>query len=167
MDKDTQPDELLRAFSSTNALTKPRKERELQVAFVDEEHLNNFHCTMPGGFYRNPNLLTAAFVEGETFRSAMVRTYSQIHASSLENLIHGYSEKKLSQTPEQFFDAIDIALDMCGISRDRVVALLKKLEQPHLNLTERSRVIKEIHDMTLPAYTILRIQGYSHRDLVG
>lgn len=145
----------------------PDSARPLHLQIVGEHHLNNFHCSMPGGFYRSPGLLSAAFENGETFREAIKRTFRINMHHDEQRLLDGYSEKKLSQTPEMFFDAIDIALDVCGISRDEIRGMMEKLDSSNLTLPERGKIIQSIHQTILPAYAILRVQGYSHRDLIG
>jgi len=78
----------------------------------------------------------------------------------------GYSEKKGSQTPAEFFAEVDrtvaeLGIEIAEISRriNRWIYEGKKSDEA------RERLSKEMWDILIPVYIALRKKGYSRKDL--
>jgi hypothetical protein len=138
---------------------------EIAVEKMSPEYLNNFFCVVPGGFYRTQTVQNV-FKAGETFGDVYRRTST---ASGLaENAeLHGYSEKKLDMTPSTFFALIDDAIESAGISHNDIIVLQKTVIAAGSDFRTRHALLTELHNHLFKAYLILRLDGFSHRDLVG
>jgi hypothetical protein len=147
---------------STCSITAPLV--EIAIEKTSPEYLNNFFCSVTGGFYRS-NTIQNVFLPGETFGQLYRRTSTNGHAHDGD--LQGYTDKKLEMTPAEFFDHIDQAMESKGISKDHVAMLQKAISASGNDLRIRHQLLSELHDVLFPVYLKLRIDGFSHRDLVG
>jgi hypothetical protein len=82
-----------------------------------------------------------------------------------------YSEKFRSQTPQQFFDELDKVCAEQSIKREQTDALIRRLDAltPRDSqigeLDKRISIISQLHELLLPVYIELRVQGYNDADL--
>jgi len=110
------------------------------------DYLNNFHLKLPdnndksgyGSWYRELSSKRWDIKNNEYLRD--VRTYSELY---------------LSQSPKEFYGAVDLAVDECGISRDEITTMLEGSNEGRP---------KEI---ALPIFIKLREMGYKKVDLAG
>ena len=75
-----------------------------------------------------------------------------------------YSDKRLDQTIIKFYNSIDAALKETGIDSKQVARINRKAR--NIDMRCRMRVSRALTRICLPAYKLLRQQGYRHYELV-
>lgn len=143
--------------------------------------LNNFHTYLPSDFYAK---------QGGRLKALPVNLAGLMDVPNGENIIDEhqrllYSALFLSQTPREFFEAIDQAIastpevsleKICQLQREQYEQPIFPLSQ-NMSLAERQavqkiidakvKVIEQLYEYVLPVYVTLRVHGYSHYDLTG
>jgi len=117
---------------------------ESRVAII-REYLNNFHLKMPDGNDQSGY--------GSWYRELYHNHWEVKHRESKNNF-GSYSGLFLDQSPKEFYEAVDLAIGECGISRAEITKMLE---------CSNGRP-KEI---VLPVFIKLREMGYDRRDLTG
>lgn len=141
-------------------------EPKAAVRIIRGEDLNNFFCNLPGGVYRSEQFLSL-FLPGETYGDGVARGAREEGRELRNEELEGYSARKMSETPEEFFASIDDALVKCGIDGASIRYCIESLVGSESRRREQWEIVRTIHSAVLPAYIVLRHMGYSHRDLAG
>lgn len=135
----------------------PRSPLDVQCRFFDEhpelmdaDHLNNLHLILPGGMMRE-EMRNHEFVK------------------SRPNPNEHLSELRLSQTTLEFWQAIDDAIIEAGLDIDELARIVKEKEAAFSGFPtlDSERSLRELRQMILPVYYILRAKGYDTYDIIG
>jgi hypothetical protein len=143
---------------------KPKSLGELQalvmadpnVLVVISDYLKDFWTHLPYGDH------------DPLMRGSFIRSLIPPEKWEMPHGLHGYSDLEgrhssksfLRQTPEEFYSAVDKAVECLGVDLARLRALTSK----HRDEMPREDAI-ELHMMLLPVYLHLRQLGYNRFDL--
>lgn len=117
---------------------------EYNPTTIKSEHLNNFGLRLPGSSHR---------------------AKLEIYTETLREIVgdeSGYSPLALSQTPRQFFEAIDKAVEEADVPDPIRVSLCNYQVIDPRQMTEGQ---KELEKYIYSIYEILRRQGYYQCEL--
>lgn len=117
---------------------------------MDTEHLNNLHLILPGGMMREE-----------------MRQYAFINNQPNPN--ERLSQLRLSQTTLEFWQAIDDAIIEARINIDELTQIVKEKESAFSDFPTlgSEQALRELRQMILPVYRILRERGYNTYDIIG
>lgn len=138
--------------------------QQLRDGFAAEENdpyaylfLNNFHANMPNDMYRKMfermNFMDSRFIEEDDGQSRM----------STGELKYSLKARDPSMTFRRFFEDVDAAVLAAGLDPVEIERLRAAKEAPGRDIEATQR---DYQRYIAPAYVQLRIQGYSHSDLV-
>lgn len=149
----------------------PFNETELQ------EDLNNFFChfhigndpyptDQPEGFYRNVG--RGGKFAGRTYRD-FVAEFSGLSGKDLEEYFVDRSDKRLSQTPEQFYAEIDRTIREVGIDMEKLQREINVYTHDRSldNWKNDKKMFENLCKLLMPIYIALRRKGYNREDLVA
>lgn len=135
---------------------------------VTSKQLNNFLFNLSGGFYRDANEPNMDKTHKEKTIDSLKkegRTDKQI-AGILQT---DFSEKRLNQTPREFFKTVDEATGECASNLLEKIDRLNKERDALLSRNKREQAMKlheEIDTLALSVYKKLRGWGYDHEELI-
>lgn len=90
-----------------------------------------------------------------------------------------HSQLFMVRTPRQLLEAVDTAIAISGVSREKILDLrhkkfengqeertTKDIDRRNILREESIKLYNELYELALPVYLELRLMGYNHLDLV-
>lgn len=147
-----------------------RKKRGESYCVAFGRVMNNFHMHFPIGNIPNDATESAMTPQGFYRAFSLERCWNITRRlllsqdpSSSDNDKAKYSDKRLDQTAEQFYEEIDKTVQEVGIPMKKISEVVNRRM-----FGESGEVLyKDMWEVLLPVYRALRKKGYSHGDLVS
>jgi len=122
-----------------------------------------YPAAIPEGLYRMTGHLASFW--GKTYKESMIE--SGLSESELQDYYSDRSDKRLNQTPEQFYAEVDrtvqeLGMDMTLIQKTINIFLHDSRVESCENSLELSKILDEF---LAPVYVALRNRGYNKADL--
>lgn len=128
-----------------------------------DQYMNNITWNLPGGERRT------RIEEGETSditpRQRLQEDFREPAQRAIREVYH--TAQYLDRKPTEFFGDIDAALAEAGLDPQRIAELNQcRIEHSLRGLSTSNLSMRELNALILPAYLLLREQGYNHYELI-
>ncbi len=152
---------LVRSFSDEDTSDRRIKINSGEITEITTWDLNNFFTNVIGDSSRK-------LFEDSRYGLDIDELNSVAYASYSPSELHVRSEKFLSQSQGQFFEAIDSAIIQEGLELNYILELNKQYGQSceTENWDKARELINKFNIVLLPVYLRLRQSGYYHDELI-